>query len=217
MNRSELRSEVGFLLNFNEGQADQDFSTSRLNKAVQYVYELELEQAKQIGMSHWFRKTQNISWPSGQVTLELPSSLDQANLIGIYDITNANPGNQIVIRETAQDNGDAFWLDYKTLQWASTGPSEDKTLQVHYLARAETLAGDADSPTLIPPQFHWVLVWSAATYLRKIADEDAPQSWMSELKDWRHRYWKFLTRGRPLSDTPTITNSFTNNDVGELY
>ena len=34
MNRGEIRDNVGFLLNYTEGQADQDFAIDRLNKGI---------------------------------------------------------------------------------------------------------------------------------------------------------------------------------------
>lgn len=207
MNRQDLRSELSFLLNFSETSADQDFSTTRLNKALQWVYEDEVRQAKLEGLSRRFRKTTTFVWPASQVRLELPQAVHQKNVQAFWDITNSDPGYRIIVRETNLDGGDAYWFDNKTLQWGSVGPASTLTIRAEFLASAEFLAGDQDEPQLIPPDYHKLIVWGAAVLLRSIADEQPPEFWAMKHKELQHDFWKFLSRGQPISDTPTVSNS----------
>jgi hypothetical protein len=183
MNRKELRDELAFLLNFNEDQPDQDFTATRLNKALQYAYEDEVRQGKLEGQLRWFKANATLTWPASQVTLKLPSTLQRAGLIEFWDITEADPGVPFVIRENWQQGGDVHWLNFDTLQWGETGPDSEKTLRVDY---------------------HMLIVWAAAVFLRDVADEAVPQRWAQKHRELQMDFWKFLSRGRPFSDVPVV-------------
>lgn len=206
MKRRDLRSELAFLLSVEEDSADQAFQTTRLNKAVQYAYEHEVRQAKLEGQSRWFKANANLSWPASQVTFVLPQVISKAGIIQIWDITHSDPGIQLSVRDGPYQS-EIHWLNHSTLQWGDVGPSEAKTLRVDYMAVAEWLAGDDDEPLLVPPEYHWLLVWSAACFLRTVGDESAPQQWERTLAEFRIDYWKYLSRGRPYSDVPAMTYS----------
>ncbi len=204
MNREQLRQEVAFLVNFTEGTADQDFTVARLNKAIQYAYRNEVRQAKLTGLSRWFKKVAQISWPASQVRYKLPNSLSKKNIIAFWDITNSDPGYVLDVRGDSLSGSSLFWYEADTLQWASTGPSAATTLLIEYLADSEYLAADGDSPDLIPADYHDLLVWSAAIYLRTVGDEQPPSHWVAEREQFRYDFWKFLSKGRPFTDTPSV-------------
>lgn len=204
MNRKELRDELAFVLNFNEDQPDQDFTAARLNKALQYAYEDEVRQAKLEGQLRWFKANTEFTWPASQTTLTLPPTLQRAGLIEFWDITSNDPGVPITIRENWQQGGDLHWLNFDTLQWGEDGPASATTLRVDFMAYPEKLLNDQQSPILIPIDYHHLIVWAAAVYLRDIADEAVPQRWDRKHREIQMDYWKFLSRGRPFSDVPVV-------------
>ena len=215
MNREQLRDEVAFLLNFNEDQADQDFTTAQLNRAIQYAYQDEVRQAKLEGQMRHFKKTTSVTWTASTPTLTVPSTLQGKALIALWDVTNADPGTRLIVRDNSYEGGDVFWLDNSTLQWGSDGPSSDTTVRFEYMAEPETLISDAEEPQLMPISHHWLIVWSAAIYLRTVADEGAPQAWLAKQREFRLGFWKWLSRGKPYSDIPSVSNSLGNE--GDFY
>lgn len=215
MNRGQLREELSFLLNFNEGQADQDFSTTRLNKAIQWAYEDEVRQAKLEGQTRWFRKVKTFIWAADDIRMELPQGLHKKMLQQLWDITSNDPGTPIIVRENGYSGGDIFWYDNKQLQWGENGPNSDVTIQADYLAECEQLTDDGDEPDLIPNEYHKLIVWSAAVFLRTVADEAPPASWQRELQMLRLGFWKVLSRGRPFTDSATVSQ--TDNFSSDIY
>lgn len=204
MNFKEMRSELAFLLSFNEGEADQDFATARLKKALQFAYDDEVRQAKLEGQYRWFKSNSQFTWPANQVTFTLSSSIAKAGIIDFWDITSSSPGVRLTVRENWEQGGVVWWLKNDTLQWGNLGPQSDRTIQVDFLAVTEKLLDDTQIPNLMPPEYHWLIVWSAAVYLRQVADEGVPDSWFGRYKAMQMDYWKTLSRGRPFSDVPTV-------------
>ena len=204
MNFLELQDEVSDLVNFTTGVTDQDFTTAQIKKALNFRYKKEVAVGQQEGGRNWFKKIQSVTWPVNQITLVLPSQISRVGIIRIEDITSIDPGFEVMVSELG-DYGDVFWLDNNTLQYGQTGPNEAKTLRFTYLARAAEMVSDDDVPELIPDELHMLLVWSAAAYLRLKADEAVPNGWMQELDEARLDFWKMVSRGRPLTNEPTIT------------
>lgn len=203
MDFGTLRNRLAFVLNFNDGQTDQDFSSDRLKQALNHAYMREVEKAKQEGSRRFFLAQQEISWAAGAVTLVLPVGVKRKQLIRVMDVTNDAIGGQLMFSESGL-TGDVFWKDRETLQWGTQGPGAAKTLRVFYYAVPVDLVNDADEPELVPDQFHELLVWSAACWLRTIADEGAPNSWRAQLEELRYDFWKYISRGRPVDDEQTI-------------
>lgn len=204
MDFKELQTETEELLNFTSGVTDQNFTTAQIKRAINRAYKREVRLAKQEGTSSWFKVVQEETWPSGDLTFELPTGITGKTLIRVYDRTDNDPGLPLEIA----DNGNAsrtFWKDYKTLQWGSTtGPGSDKTLAFVYYADAADMAEDGDEPWLIPPENREVLYWSAALDLRLRADEIVPREWKEQHKDAQSDFWKKVSLGRPSDAPPTI-------------
>jgi hypothetical protein len=120
----------------------------------------------------------------------------------IQDITNEDPGPELQF----DDRGlyGLRWVDRSTLQWGVDGPSSARSLRVEFVPQAETMANDDEEPLLIPPAHHELLVYSAAVTARFGADEGAPGDWKDHLRELRMDYWKFISKGRPFSDTPVV-------------
>jgi hypothetical protein len=216
MNFKELQSEVKFILNWNENQTDQDFTTLRIKKAVNRAYKQEVLKAEQEGGQRFFKTTLELPWLAGTVTFVLPPELNQEALIAIHDITTASIGTPLVFSDDGI-SGDLFWKDRSTLQYGNVGPASDKLLRFIFYASVEDLVDDGDVPMLIPDKFHELIAWTAALFLQEISDQEVTAVWMHERDDLRMDFWKWLSRGRATDDVPTIKNIKTNIDGGLIY
>lgn len=197
MTFDQILSLTKFIMNFNDGQSDQDFSEVRIKELINLAYVEEVNKAKQEGVKRYFKAFHEETWTSGNVTFTLPSTVSRAELIEARDVTSDTIGTLLAFSDSGVTG--IGWKDRNTLQWGLTGPDSDRTIRFVYYAQPETLVAEDDEPELIPPQFHAVLAWGAACYGRTIADEQVPQSWAYKLEDLRHDYWKFISRGRPIS------------------
>jgi len=216
MNFTELQNRLKFVLDFNDTQTDGAFTATRVKQALNLAYEREVFKAEAEGSRRYFKTTTSFTWPAGQLTYALTAPLSQATIIRMSDVTSTDPGYNLVFSEQGF-SGDLHWKDRKTIQWGTTGPGSAKTIRVEYYPRPTELVEDEDELEMIPVQFHELLVWSAAVFLRTVADERPPQHWVNERDEFRIDFWKFLSQGRPISDTPTITNSHPDSDAGFVY
>lgn len=214
MNFVELQDRLNFVLNSDDSQTHQDFSAVRKKQALNYAGRTETNKAQVEGSRLWFKTTIDISWPASQTTLQLSSTISQRGIIRITDITNTNPGYELVFSENGF-SGDVFWLNRTTLQWGTSGPSEAKTLRVEYFPIWSDLAQDDDEPELIPEQHQDLLIWSAAIFLFEVAEQEAPIAWHNIRHELRIDFWKYLSRGRPMSDVPTVRHRM--DEVGFTY
>lgn len=195
--RSELRDLTNFILNNNDGQTNQAYTTIRVNQALDMAYRKEMNAIRLEAGWKWTRVVTDVSWPASQVKLELPASISQQGIIGIRDITNSNPGPELVISND-RDTERPFWLDRNTLQWGTSGPPSATTLRFIYWPRVIMGADDDSEPDLIPYDFRDVLAWSAAVILSKVGDITPPQSWLDELRELRSDMWVYLGSNRPM-------------------
>ena len=199
----QLREKVAFILNFNEGQVDADFSNAQIDMAINESYLDEVSAAMEEGDSRWFHHTQELIWPQGQRTLTLPDSIAGKNIINI--------------KCTSEDKT-IYLQDYNRLAWDKvTPPSATKNLTVSYMPEPSTLINDTDEPHLIPRRHRHLIAWAAAILLRQIADETSPKQWMMRQMTLRHRFWADITKGRPIEGgTPTITQTGSEEDKYEF-
>jgi hypothetical protein len=191
-------------LNFNDSQSDQDFTEAQILSAINMAYSEECSKAKQEGLRRWFRASTEFTWEADEVTYTLPSALNRISLFRLVDVTSdAEPGTQLLFSEEGS-HGDIFFKDRNTLRWGSTGPNEDKTIRAYYFAAAEELSEDTDVPELVPDEFHELIPLSAAILLRGMAEEIPPPWWLEKQREYRYEFWKFISRGRPLDDIPSV-------------
>ena len=203
MNFDELQDRVGFVLNFNDGQADQDFTAARIKQAINYAYNREIQKAMLEGSRRFFRATQDVTWAASSVTLTLPAGVAKKALIRIADVTSDAIGAQLLFSENGL-TGDVFFKDRSTLQWGTSGPSSAKTLRFVYYETPLDMIDDDDEPDIMPEAFHELLVWSAAIWLRTVGDESAPTEWRRELMELQIDFYKHVSLGRPQDDEPTV-------------
>lgn len=204
-----LQDRCKLWLDNNPLQTDADFSTDTIKKILNEAYEFEVNKAKTEASQYYFYQNYNFTWPASQTTYSIEGTpmeyMDQHNF---QDVTSG---------EDKGYNINVYWRDRNTLYWGnSNGPSSARTIRCVYLARAEWLNADGDEPTLVIPAHRDLLALSAACLLRKIADEQAPGSWLQELDERRRAWWKDMA-DRPAGSTaqvrslPSLT---TPDDVG---
>src|SRR6185436_5354078 len=111
----ELQNRVSKLLNFTPTAASQDFTAQNIKDELNSTYEDEVNRGQLEGSRLFFRASQDVTWPQGQLTFVLPSPLDARTLIRVTDVTSSDPGVRLVITETGL-KGDIFWKDRNTLQ-----------------------------------------------------------------------------------------------------
>lgn len=188
----QLREKVGFILNFNEGQVDADFSAAQIDMAINESYLDEVSAAIEEGDSRWFHHTQELIWPQGQRTLTLPDNIAGKNIVNI---------------KSPDETKTLSLQDHNRLAWDRiTPPSSTKTLTITYMPEPATLINDTDEPHLIPRRHRHLIAWAAAILLRQVADETSPKQWLIRQMTLRHRFWGDITRGRPIEGgAPSIT------------
>ena len=207
-NLEALIKDLKFKLTFNEGQTDLEFSGPSedpdryFRDYINEAYADELRDAKQIGDSRWFYHIQSLVWPSGQLTYELPSSMDMKGLISVYDITNSDPGSPLWFN-VWEAGASHLWRTRATMQWGTSGPGSDRTIRFTYLGDSQELVHDTDEPVLIPNDCRHLLSWRAASKLRLIADDSYPAGWDREMREIREGMLKFFSQRGPLQTGAT--------------
>ena len=199
MDKKELRSELAFFVNVTEGTADVDFATTRLNKFLDRGYNYLVEKAKLQSSRNLWVTFVDITWPASTLRFTLPTEIHGKVYIATLDVTGGEPGVRF-------DAGPDFtWAGTHVWQWPGTaGPGAAKTIRVFYEAVAESLISDESVPVLVPPQYHWLIVWQAALLMRTLADDRVPTGWREEYNEMFLDYLKHVSRGRPLTSTPRI-------------
>jgi hypothetical protein len=202
---AEILARVKHLVNFNEGVTDQDFTgpSTDTNKhfrdAINEAYVDEVNDASQHGAPEtWLNAVMSVTWPASQVTLTLPDTLANRQLLYIEDITSSDPGQAVWIGGR-RESTEMFWLEKNKLQWGSSGPSSATTLRFSYVRTPEKMKDDIDEPSLIQYEHRALLVWSAAIILREVGDDDVPQRWIQRRESYREKFWKSLSLGQPTS------------------
>lgn len=217
MDFGELQAEVKFILNWNESQTDQDFTTLRVKKAINRAYKQETIKAEEEGGQRYFKATVDYQWLASTITFTLPPELSEEALIGISDISSGSTIGTPLVFSDDGISGDLFWKDRSTLQYGNTGPNTDKILRFTFFASAGEMVDNGDTPLLIPAKFHELIVWSAALFLQQISDQGMTEAWVFERNELRIDFWKWLSRGRATDDVPVIKNIKTNIDGGLIY
>lgn len=203
-NLAWLRVETSRIVNFNQGQPDQDFDGTsddawdEIDAAINEAYENLLHDMIAETDPDMFMVNEELTWSSGDLTYQLPEHLEQDNLEWIEDITSSDPGDIVWVHGRGINYyPDVLWKDYRTLQWGTSGPSGDRSLRFHHMARAADMKQPEDIPEYVPARFRKILAWDAAIILRTEAEDEAPSQWLGH----RNAVWEkieiLLSQGRP--------------------
>lgn len=174
------------ILNFNPNQVNADFTDAQIKRAINFCLSAEIDRMKHVAHPAYFLAYQDFTWAAGAETQALPLALVDLDHIAFYDITSDSTGPGVKLG--------LMWEDRETLRWGSSAPSNDRTIRCVYYARPQKLVGGSDVPTLLPPEYHEILGWSAAIYMRRMADEEAPMQWLAYLEERRIDLTKRLSR-----------------------
>ena len=213
MNLEELRDKVSFWVGFNAGTPGQDFDGGaaqpwkRIDGAINMAIRDEYRKAvNECGVEAMWR-TVEVTWPSGDLELPLPSGVDRGAVIAILDTTDIARGVPLTIGSRTS-HATTIWKDASTLMWLTAGPGSDRTLSFEHIARPVELQHELDTPALFPDDFHDLLVWSAAIILKDLGDEVAPESWSRRQREMRLDLWKYLSAHSPRTSSPFDTATY---------
>lgn len=209
-----LISRLKWVVNFNDGQVNQDFAGPSTDanlhwrEALNEAYKTVVHNAQKVTSRHNWRKCQDVVWPVSTTTLTIPYDLAQAQVQRIRDITSEEDGTAIFIGNSPGES-ELWRLDKDTLQWGVAGPAAETTLRFEYLARAEELTSGNQEPELIPADYRMLIVWEAAIFLRSIADERTPKAWVDARDAMQKTYNKSISQGWGMETNPPVIR---NND-----
>lgn len=198
-----LRDRLGRLLNFNEGQTNQDFTgpsadeNKWMDEYLNAAYEFEVEEA--VNNVGWRRFTRfyEFSWPAQQLTLELPRERWDTQFIEWRDVTDIETGSELDFHPLS-----IFAKDNKTYQWGDAGPGRTTTVRAFFIANARELEDKYDEPDLIPHQNRRLVVWKGGDIARAEADEETPSRWLKHIDDLRQQFHSSLSSGNPRINDP---------------
>lgn len=205
MNLADYRTNLQFLIGFNNGQTNQDFNgnlqldgtvVTQIDWLINQAGQRELELSQANGETHWFKQHKQDTWPAGQLTYVPTIDPTKNQIIRFIDETNGIPGYEFIVAGS-QDWGGIFWLDRTTLQWGTVGPGANVLVGIEYIPGWTNLVNATDTPTYFPVQHHQVILWSAAVLARELADEVAPQAWYKNLQDRRESLWTYQSSAQP--------------------
>lgn len=207
MNLSELDDLLAFILNGNDNQSATEYGPARRLQALNAAYNREWNEI-QLHVSRAAKlATFEFTWPASAQTCVVPAELQGKTVYAFYDVTVATtqPPRLIV-----------SYRDQNTLEWYPSGPSEAKTIRAVYIPTPNKLVNPIDEPSLILPQYHELLCWSAAMWLVEIMDREASPS------VWQDKYEALLLQAikgmsnRPLGDPTTIGLAFDDLGFGDF-
>ena len=206
------RAEIARIVNFKDGTPDQDFVGPtnapwlKVDAAFNEAQTFERNLAIQEGGSSWALNTIQKTWLADAVTFVLPNYIDRESIHSIHDVTSDVVGIPVTPGPRSA-NRKIFFLDAHTLQWGTTGPGSNTTLEISYLAEAVALTDPNQEAALFPYNHRHLLNWSASTILVDMADQRVPDTWTKRVENYRSIFQLALTRGVPSeTNVPRIRN-----------
>lgn len=223
MNLAQIRDRVSWMVDFNEGQVDQDFrgpstnANKRIDWSINETYKDEVRKASSFVSEEYFKREHSFTWSSDDTSMDIPEALIGKKILYVRDDTDETIGSTLKLWDS-RGSGSGFYVKEGNVSFGwYPAPSSDRSLTVVYVAEARDMTEATDTPHLIPEQYQELVVWGAAIMLRIIGDEDnAPRSWMMKQKDLQGQFWKDVARGNPAGQPPKrIRNN--NPDTLEYY
>lgn len=206
------RTQTSRILNHLEQTPDQDFAGrdnapwENIDAALNEAQTEERNEAIVNGSSEAFKKTQQFTWAASSVTFTMPSFIDRESVYSIHDVTSDTVGFPLFPSSRSIGNK-IFWLDNRRLQWMTTGPGADTTLEISYLMEPAALTEETQEADWLPYSHRHLLNWSAACIAVDMADQKVPARWLARRDQYRSTYHLFLSRGSPAeTNVPRIRN-----------
>ena len=204
-----LVKKLKWVVNFNEGQVDQNYRgpSTQTDKhfldALNESYKTVVRKARETRANAWTR-THDVTWLSDDVTFTLPVVLQNRPVRLVCDVTDGIDGPSVDIGDY-QDRCEVFRKEENVLQWGTEGPGRDTTLRFWYLAAAEKLLKNDQVPELVPEEYAMLLVYRAALELRMVSENRVPRVWQEKVDEMGEEFHKQVSRGWPMeSNIPRI-------------
>jgi hypothetical protein len=213
MNLAELRDLVSFIVDYNEGQTDQDFrgpstdTNKHIDRALNLSYKEEVRLAIQNGGEDSFRFLHTFTWAASATSMAIPDALKGKIIEAIRDDTDQTPGPILRLWDQLADGTGLYKRTKDTWGW-NPAPSSAKTLTALFHGMPEDMKQEGDVPWILDDSHHELLAWSAAIWLRTVADEQAPSNWLSRQQELRFQLWKEVSRGTPKLFPPKSIRHF---------
>lgn len=193
----EMQDYLSLILNFQATQTTENFSREQLKLLLNLAQDDEYNLATQQGIAKHFRVYQDFTWYQDEVFQDAPQWCLKGYVIDFRDITDS-PDTQIgtptpIVFET-----------WKQLRWGAQGPANDRTIRVRYFLTPLELVNDMDQVYWVPVTHRQLIVWAAACMLRMIAYKEVPQAWLSKRDELRWSFHKYVSRGLPTMDPPSV-------------
>ena len=212
----ELRDRLGWYVDFNPTQTDQDFrgpssyANKRIDNELNLAYREEVNEGKMKRESA-FKRKHSFTWTANASTLTIPEPLQGRRILWLRDNTDVNPGPIITIWDETSDGRGFYVIDDDTWGW-SPAPSSARTLQAAFLADAVWMSDESDVPSLVPVRHRELIALTAAIRMHMVApvtDTTTFQYWKAQQVQLRFAWWKELSRGSP-SEYPSahIRNNY---------
>lgn len=153
-----------------------------------------------------FEKTVRVTWTANQATMTMPSYIGRESIVSLTDVTNNSSGIPITVARRAAQRK-IWWLDNRTLQWMTTGPGSDTTVEITYIAEPQALTEPNQEADVFPYSHRHLLNWSAACILVEMADQRVPDNWVRRTQEYRSNFLLAISRGSPSeTNVPRIRN-----------
>jgi hypothetical protein len=197
MTREDIINFCKFAMNVNSSQANDDISDANWITLVQNAYKtmwnrIALELAPKGAVVQQFDTT----WPSGDFTFTLPTSLENAIIYECWYLdSNGQPYSRM---DAAFDIRNVMRLNY----YPSFSPG-GFPFRIYYIPDAEKLAVDNQVPALLPARHHEVIAWEALRTVKMLTDKEIPESWQAKFEDLELSLMKEF-QSRPLANRPNV-------------
>jgi len=195
MNRGQIREKAKFYMNFNASQVNDDISDANWNTLVNDAYRQVWTRVRSQISRAGLLTSVDVPWPAGQQTYTLPAYLQDAAIYDLWQLDgNSNPVAPV-----------GCFFETRNVLRLPLYPlgNQGFTMRIYFIPEVDQLANDSDSPTLIPPVHHDVIVWECLKIAKIIADKEIPESWTERLEDIEFSLVKELGT-RPIANRSNI-------------
>lgn len=204
----DITDEVKLMLKVNRSQLNDDIAPSDYRLFAQQSYEsLWTDIRTEVSEANLLAKD-DILWNSANRTMPLPVPLQDKLIwdiwqLGADGITPLCPAN---IR-----------FETRNVLRMNVGPviTANLGLRIYYVPDAEQFIDDKQTPLLIPPAHHRVIVWQTLVDIKMLWDKEVPDSWNDRLDKLKGGLLQEL-RTRPVAHRANIKPRFCSGNFGGL-
>lgn len=205
----DITDQVKLMLHVNRSQLNDDIAPSDYRLLAQQAYEsLWSDIRMEVAEDNLLTKF-DIQWDPLSQTMELPVPL-QDKLI--WDIWQLGPPDNMPICPA-----NIRFETRNVLRMNYLGPvvTSSLGLRIYYVPDAEAFTDDKQTPLLIPPAHHRVIVWRTLCDIKMLWDKQVPDAWQDRLDKLQGTLLQEL-RTRPVAHRANIKPRFRSTNFGGL-